>query len=69
MSSGQGAGTQTDYTTGVMALSESSFFFFNLLYLAIRRPLWPVFSPVPPIQPFRRLPCLGSFSVVHCVSR
>ena len=35
------ARTQTASTTGVMALSES--FFLSLLWLAIRRPLWPVF--------------------------
>ena len=68
MSNGQGAGTQTDYTTGVRALSEPFFFFFEPLYPVIRRRLWPVFSLVPPIRPLRRLPCLGSFSVVQWVS-
>ena len=38
--------------------------FFSLLQLAIRRPLWPVFSVGPAIQAFRGLPFLGSFSVV-----
>ena len=38
-------GTQTASTAGVMALSEYFFFFFflRLLWLAIIRPLWPVF--------------------------
>ena len=33
VSSGQGAGTQTDYTTGVMALTES--FFLSFFFLAL----------------------------------
>ena len=36
------SGTQTASTAGVMALSES-FFFLRLLYLVIKKPLWPVF--------------------------
>ena len=64
----QGAGTQTDYTTGDMALSES-FFFLNFLLIVAgdQKDSMVSFSIVPPIQAFRRLPCLGSFSVVQCV--
>ena len=64
------AGAWTASIAGVMALSEVFFvclfvcLFFSLLQLAIRRPLWPVFSVGPAIQAFRGLPFLGSFSVV-----
>ena len=42
-------------------------FFPSLLWLAIRRPLWPSFSIAPPLQALRGLPCLGSFSVVPSI--
>ena len=38
--------------------------FSSLLYLVIRRSLWPVFLLAPPVQALRRLPCLRSFSAV-----
>ena len=39
----------------------------TLLWLATRRPLWPVFLVALPAQAFRGLPRLGSFSVVQHV--
>ena len=43
VSSVQGAGTQNDYTTGVMALSES--FFFELLVAGDQKPSLASLSP------------------------
>ena len=40
------------------------FFFFELLVVAVRRPLDQSSSVAPPVQALRRLVCLGSFSVV-----
>ena len=41
--------------------------FSSFLYLAIRRPLGPVFSLALSIQALREFPFLGSFSVVQCI--
>ena len=46
----------------VMALSES---FSKPLERAITRPLWLVFLLAPPVQAFRGLSCLRSFSVAQ----
>ena len=59
------AGTRTASAAGVMALSES---FFEPLNSCPSEGLFgQSFSTALPIQALRRLPCLGSFSVVWCV--
>ena len=58
------AGTQAASATGVMALSES---FIKPLVAGDQKASLASFSVAPPIQALRRLPCLGSFSVVQHV--
>ena len=59
------ARTRTASAAGVMALSES---FFEPLNSCPSEGLFgQSFSTALPIQALRRLPCLGSFSVVWCV--
>ena len=59
------AGTQTASAAGVMALSKS--FFKPLNSWQSEGLFGQSFSIALPIQALRRLPCLGSFSVVWCV--
>ena len=59
------AGTRSASAAGVMALSES--FFWASCSWQSEGLFGQSFSIAPPIQAFRRLPCLGSFSVVWCI--
>ena len=54
-------GTRTASAIGVMVLSES---FFQPLVAGDQKASLAILSPTLPVQALRRLPCLGSFSVV-----